>query len=49
MQAKILRTTIAKQSVAQAKELDPQFKAELQPGSYNILNWTYAAKGVAGK
>lgn len=45
MQAKILRTTIAKQSTELAKNLAPQFKTELQPGSYDILRWTYSANG----
>ncbi|HEY9660098.1 MAG TPA: C39 family peptidase [Allocoleopsis sp.] len=45
MQAKILRTTIAKQSIAQAKELAPPFKTELKPGTYDILQWDYTAAG----
>ncbi|GAB4384323.1 MAG: hypothetical protein Kow00121_47660 [Elainellaceae cyanobacterium] len=45
MKAKILRSTIAKQSTVQAKKLDPQFKAELQPGSYDIISWEHTAAG----
>lgn len=43
MKATILRSTIAKQSTVQAKELAPEFKIELEPGAYSILKWSYAA------
>lgn len=45
MQAKVLRNTIAKQSTVQAKELAPQFKIELEPGTYPITKWEYTAAG----
>lgn len=45
MQAKVLRSTIAKQSTVQAKDLAPQFKVELEPGIYSISQWEYTAAG----
>lgn len=45
MQAKVLRNTIAKQSTVQAKDLAPQFKIELKPGTYPITRWEYTAAG----
>jgi len=45
MFARILRSTIAKQSTAMAKTLAPQFKTELKPGNYDILQWDYTANG----
>ncbi|MDX2232352.1 MAG: C39 family peptidase [Leptolyngbyaceae cyanobacterium bins.349] len=45
MQAKVLRTTIAKQSTVQARLLAPQFKTELKPGTYDIIRWAHASNG----
>lgn len=45
MYAKVLRTTIAKQSTALAKTLAPQLKIELKPGTYEILKWEFAPNG----
>lgn len=45
MQATVLRSTIAKQSTEQAKRLDPKFKTELNPGTYEIIKWNYAENG----
>lgn len=45
MKAQILRSTIAKQSTVQARDLVPEFKQELKPGSYEILRWEHAPNG----
>lgn len=43
MQARILRSTFAKQSTVAAKDLAPEFKAELAPGLYDIIRWEWAS------
>lgn len=45
MQATVIRTTIAKQSTVQAKDLAPQFKAELKAGNYEIIRSEPAVNG----
>ena len=45
MKAEILRSTIAKQSTVQAKDLRPEHKTELKPGGYEIDRWEFAANG----
>ncbi len=45
MQVKVLRDTIAKQSTALAKDLAPEFKTELKPGTYDIIRWEFTAAG----
>lgn len=45
MHAQIVRSTIAKQSTVQARDLAPQFKTELSPGCYTIDRWEWAPAG----
>jgi len=45
MHATIVRPTVAKQSTVQARDLAPQFKFELKPGTYDISRWEPAANG----
>jgi hypothetical protein len=45
MQAVILRSTIAKQSTAPAKNLESQFKTQLKPGNYDIVRWEHTTNG----
>ncbi|MDX2240976.1 MAG: C39 family peptidase [Leptolyngbyaceae cyanobacterium bins.302] len=45
MQATVIRNTIAKQSTVQARNLAPQFKAELKAGTYDITRWEHAVNG----
>lgn len=45
MKMRVLRSTIAKQSTVQAKDLRPDQKTEFQPGTFEIEKWEYAPNG----
>lgn len=45
MKAIVTRSTVAKQSTAQAQKLQPEFKTELKPGEYDIIRWELAPLG----
>lgn len=45
MHATVVRDTIVKQSTVQARNLAPQFKFELKPGTYDITRWEPAPNG----